>query len=187
MPGFSVPPFMKPAGGGGAITSAAPQQAVTSTVSPSAPSAAPVTQAVQQLVKLPRGILDVEFSLQNVSASLTDSQLYRVIADGAGAQGYQVGFVAPFKGSLVALTVIATAAISAGSLTLTFFRNSTTTGSSLGWRSGASAYNTIAPRTVEFSPGDILDLRITTDGSFAPTTTDIECFAYLAQDSSEES
>ena len=134
--------------------------------------------------RLPKGILPIEFSYVNMGATLTDSQLYRVLGGAAGAQATQIGYVAPFKGHIVGLSLVSTAAISAGSATFEIFRSGVDTTAELVWTSGISDTATFPLSKYTFEPNQVLDIRATTSGTYAPTTNDIELFLYIAQDAS---
>ena len=130
---------------------------------------------------LPNGIMAIEFSIVNIAANLTASQMYRILGGSGGAQATQIGFAAPFKGSIVGLTIISTAAKSGGSFVATAYRNGVASSATLTWGSTTSLTRTFQPGTVPFAAGDVLDVRATTNGSYTPTTADIEINLLLAQ------
>lgn len=135
--------------------------------------------------KLPKGILPIEFSYVNMGASLTNSQLYRVLGGSGGAQATQIGYVAPFKGSVVGMSLVSNAAVTAGTATMKVFKTGVVmTGCELVWTSGTSDTVTFPLSTYTFAENQLLDIRATTTGSYAPTTNDLEVFLYIAQDAS---
>ena len=107
-------------------------------------------------------------------------------ADGAASQadggvetrGSQVfaAWRAPRGGSIVGLVTRFSEAITAGSVTLTVRVNGapgTLAATSVG---GTGTQVTQAPGVDTYAAGDLLDIAITTDGAFAPITTDVEAY-----------
>lgn len=110
----------------------------------------------------------------NVAASQTDVELSR--ADGR--------FRAVRAGSVTGVVVTATEARTAGTLTVTVFKNTGlagATGSTIGLTAVLDVNNTSRKATTQakdsdtFAAGDELYICVTTDGSWAPTTADIRC------------
>ena len=106
----------------------------------------------------------------NVAASQTDVQLTRLSGTSTDA------WIAPRTGSISAVWVYSNAARTAGTLSIEIFKN----GSQYGTVSVSlnATYTTFDVKYIQrnalpISPGDRLDLRVTTDGSWTPTTADI--------------
>lgn len=106
----------------------------------------------------------------NVSISQTDVLLTK--DDGATFTGKWIPIRA---GSLTGVNVKTNDARTAGTLTVAVFKNASTTGLTavLDGTNTISKATTQAKDTDTFVAGDELDIRITTDGSWAPTTADI--------------
>lgn len=140
------------------------------------------TPVAQQTVSLPKGILPIEFSLVDVGGTVTDSQLYRILGGSGGAIAVQLSYTVPFRGSIVAMSLAATTAKTAGTASFAAFRQGVDTGASLVWATSAdSGFQGFQVGQYPFAAGDPLDIRVTT-ASFTPTTADVEVFLYLAQD-----
>jgi len=107
----------------------------------------------------------------DVAASQTDVALTRA---GTGA-AFPTVWVAPRPGHILGVSVKANAARAAGTLTVTVFKNGSTTGLT----AVLDAVNTTSKSTYQgagldtFVVGDELDIRITTDGGWLPTTADV--------------
>ena len=120
-------------------------------------------------------ILDLWYQ-DNVAASQTAVVLSRYgSAGGAPAYGANSWF-APRAGSILGIAVRSNAARSAGTLTVEVYKNSTT---ATGLTAVLDGTNTTFHSTYQkhaldaFAAGDWLVVKITTDGSWAPTTADI--------------
>jgi hypothetical protein len=137
--------------------------------------------AAQQITEIPQGIVPVEFGIVNVAASLAASQLYRVIP-GSSVVAAQIGVLLPFRGSVVAMTLLGTENKTAGEATFVVYLDGAATSAELDWATGGPSDSaTFAPGDIAFDRGEVLDIRLTTDGAFTPTTADVEVIAYLAQ------
>lgn len=108
--------------------------------------------------------------------------MMRVFAlSGGTPQSTAAGYVVPFRGSIVAMTLWSTAAKSAGDATFKVYREGVATTATLSWTTGAAKrHQSFQLGQHVFNAGDALDVRFTTSG-FTPTTADIEVFLYLAQ------
>ena len=136
------------------------------------------TQA-QASLELPSGIVPFVFGIDNLPISQTNLQLYRALP-GAAVVLAQVGVQPLYRGSIVGLALRANALKTAGTVTLTAFINAVASAAVLTWPSGANkAYATFPVGTYPYAAGDELDVRISTDGSFAPTTADLEALLYV--------
>ena len=112
------------------------------------------------------------FGEDNLAASLTNSQLYRNI-QGIEAQ---LPVVMSRAGSIVGLSVASSEARTAGTATFEVYKDGTATGLT-------AVLNAIDTQYVDasqaasldtFVAGNRLDVRVTTDGSWAPATADVE-------------
>ena len=86
------------------------------------------------------------------------------------------------RGSLVALVAQLSAPCTAGSLTATVFRNGAATRLSSRIEVQTSQWVTAeASVAMEFSPGDAIDVRVTTDATWAPVKNDLDVTVYVSQ------
>lgn len=86
------------------------------------------------------------------------------------------------RGSLVALVAQVSAPRTAGTLVATVFRNGTATRLSAQIDAHKSQWvTTEAPLAMEFSPGDAIDVRVTTDAAWAPAKNDLDVTVYVSQ------
>jgi hypothetical protein len=149
-----------------------------------APSAAAQPRQLDAL-ELPSGIVPYTFGINNLGASATATQLYRMMP-GSAATFAQVGILAMFAGEVVGLGVHSNAAKSAGSASLEVWSTppggvAAALGAILAWKN-ASHDMTVFPRNrYAFASGAVLDIRATTDSSYLPTTADLEVVLYIAQ------
>jgi hypothetical protein len=124
------------------------------------------------------GILSIPFRYDNIGTEQTNVQML-------SPSGLATSVTMPFRGSLLALGFSGTAAKSAGVMTVTLFIDGVAT----------TAIATVPSQryyTAKFNKGSYgwsadseIDLRITTDGSYAPTTNDWEAIAYVTLEQSE--
>ncbi len=124
------------------------------------------------------GVFAIPFSAVDLGTGLTASRLYRPIA-GASVVAAQVPFVPAFRGYVGALSLSATVAKSAGTATFEVYIADQATGAKLTWSNVATESTTFQKARYGFSPGQSIDIRVTTDGSFAPTTVDVLVEAWL--------
>lgn len=84
-------------------------------------------------------------------------------------------WIAPKAGSIVRVWVKASASVSAGTLTVTVYKNGSTTGFSTTLTSSNPTWNAAIQASGDdmFVGGDALSIYVTTDGSYSPTTVDI--------------
>ncbi len=112
------------------------------------------------------------FGENNLAASLTNSQLYRQV------QGDQIQLpvVVSFDGSVVGISVAASEARTAGTATFEVFINDVATGLTvvLNVTNTQYFYSSQALGLDTFVAGDRIDVRVTTDASWAPVTSDVE-------------
>jgi len=86
------------------------------------------------------------------------------------------------RGSLVALVAQLSVPRNAGALTATVFRNGTATRLSAQFDAQRSQWVTVeASLAMEFSPGDAIDVRVTTDAAWAPAKNDLDVTVYVSQ------
>ena len=119
------------------------------------------------------------FVRSNLAASLTDDQLERY--DGT-ASGHQESIVVPYAGSAVAISVASNEARSAGTATFEVFINDVASGLTavLDATDTQYAFGTQAVGTDALAAGDRVDVHVTTDGTWAPTTADVEATIFVA-------
>lgn len=85
------------------------------------------------------------------------------------------GFVMPFPGSIIGISIASNDARTAGTLTVDVTKNGTVTGlqAVLDGTNTTTHYATQEAEADVFDAGDLIGVKITTDGSWAPTTADI--------------
>lgn len=121
------------------------------------------------------------FGEDNLAANLTNSQLYR------NTQGVetQIPTVTTHSGDIVGIAVASSEARSAGTATFEVFKNGTGTGLTTVLDGTdtqyASASQALGLDT--FVAGNQLDIRVTTDGSWAPTTAEVEAVIVIESNS----
>lgn len=120
------------------------------------------------------------FGEDNLAASLTDSQLYRQVQN----VQTQTPVTAAYNGELVGLSVASSEARTAGTATFEVFINGTGTGLTtvLDATDTQYAFAVQVAGSDSFSAGDRLDVRVTTDGSWTPTTADVEVTIFVTSD-----
>lgn len=108
------------------------------------------------------------------NAALTVAEV-RDTAASADDQNAADGYVVPFDGEIVAISVRASAARSNGTLTAEAMIGSTATGLTvaLNGTNTQSAYSKQGRGSDTFKAGDKIGARLTTDASWAPVTADI--------------
>lgn len=106
----------------------------------------------------------------NVTASLTAQVL-----DRSGVAGVAQQWIPVRQGSITGIVVRSTEARSAGTLTVEVYKNGVGTGLTAVLNGSNTTFKTTlqAKDADGFVAGDQIDVRITTDGSWAPTTADI--------------
>lgn len=127
-------------------------------------------ESIRQLASKSRFSVDGWFQ-DNVAASQTDVQLTRFAA---GTKPNV--WIAPRVGSVVAFWVKSNEARTAGTLTIELFKNGTQLGTeaiTLNATQTIFNVNYVKAGVLPFKAADELDLRITTTGSWTPTTADI--------------
>lgn len=119
------------------------------------------------------------FGEDNLAASLTNSQLYRNV-QGIEAQ---IPLVMSHEGAIVGLAVASSEARTAGTATFEVYKNGAATGLTAVLDATDTQYasSTQAASLDTFVAGDRLDVRVTTDGSWAPTTADVEAVVSVSQ------
>lgn len=114
----------------------------------------------------------VGFGEDNLAAALTDSQLYRQIQTVQA----QIPVTATHAGSVIGVSVASSEARTAGTATFEVFKNGTGTGLTCILNGTDTQYASAVQATGvdTFVAGDRLDVRVSTDGSWTPTTADVE-------------
>jgi hypothetical protein len=123
----------------------------------------------------------VQFSIVDLAASLTASKLYRAVA-GSSVVGRQVPHRAVFRGYIAGMSLSADASKSAGVATFEPYVEDVAQGmdAQLAWTTGVDGQvATFEANKFGFSSDDRVDVRVTTDGSFTPTTVDVLVDLYL--------
>lgn len=120
------------------------------------------------------GIVPFTFGYQNLTASLTAAKLYRVIP-GAAATFAQQGVPMPNPGSVVAILLRATEAITAGSaMFVPYVEQTARSDAQLVWAASNRKTASFLPGLATFNADEELDVRVTTPAGFTPITTDVE-------------
>lgn len=166
--------------GGGGSTSFSTQENQSSTTSGTSGT---LVQTTANIALDQPGIIEFTYGLADIAINLTNSQLYRIIPS-ASSIGAQVGAVLPSRGSIIGMTFAASANKTAGTATFTAYVAGTATGATLSWGNSVAAGQTLyAKGTYPFAAGDTLDVRITTDASFAPAASnDVIVMLYCYMD-----
>jgi hypothetical protein len=122
------------------------------------------------------------FGEDNLAASLTNSQLYRVVQ---GVQS-QIPVVASHAGAVIGLSVASSEARTAGTATFEVYLDGVATGlqAVLDATDTQYAYAVQGGTADPYDAGAQLDVRVTTDGSWTPTTADVEAAIIVADDAS---
>lgn len=171
-PGTTNTSTSAPSGGGGGSSSPGRTLVAPSGVSFASPSGQPADVG---------SIVDTSFGLANVSASLTNSKLYRTIA-GATVVAAQMPMVTAYRGSVIAMSLSASENKTAGSAVFTAFVNDVATEASITWVDGTAKNQTsFRAGKYPFAVGDSIDVRVTTTSGYTPTTADVEILLYISQ------
>jgi hypothetical protein len=126
-----------------------------------------------------------QFGIQNLGASASATRLYRAYP-GAALTTVQRGFRPLFRGWVVGMELNANAAKTAGTAEFEAYVDGAASDATLIWSTGSSwAIGSFAPGQREFAAHAELDVRVTTDSAFQPTTADLELILYVAQAASE--
>jgi hypothetical protein len=118
----------------------------------------------------------------NVVASLTDVQMDR--PQPAYLSGSASEIYLPYAGNIVGISIAGSAARAGGSATFTVFKNDSTTGFTCVIDGTNTQYHkcTQASGTDTFAAGDYLDVRITTDLAWTPTTNEYAVEIWVEMD-----
>lgn len=135
----------------------------------------PVSTATQTALdaKLAKALIP-GFGRLNLAAGLTNDKLFRPLPGLSG--GIDLPVVMDRAGSILGISVAANAARSAGSATFEVWKNAVATGLTAVLNAATPQF-TWATQAVDadtFVAGDRLDVRVTTTGDWAPTTTEVE-------------
>jgi hypothetical protein len=123
------------------------------------------------------------FTWVDLAASLTDDQAFRVYGTTADAIATaRKPIILPWAGTVLGLAFFASGNKTAGTASLKVFKNGSALSAALSWADSTQKnYASYAPGTYAFAAGDELDVRVTTDGSYAPTNLEVEAFIYVAR------
>jgi hypothetical protein len=128
-----------------------------------------------------RSVIDSCFSQSNLPVSQSASKLYRIVGGGTIVAS-QIPLVVAYRGSVLALTLSASDNKTAGTAIFTVYVNNAATGASLTWsNSTSSGFASFPAGLYPLSAGDKVDVRVTTNGTYAPTTAEVEILLYLSQ------
>jgi hypothetical protein len=136
--------------------------------------AAQTMLSVQGDIGAQGGFVHSAFSTyQTIAASQTNATM-KGLNGVAGGSTNAIGYwVPPRQGSVVGLGWCFSSTQSAGNLTFTVFKNGVATGAVLGpIASGQAVSATFTKDAITFAANDIIDIRYTTNGAFAPTGQD---------------
>ncbi len=123
------------------------------------------------------GMVSYQFGFANLAASQTALQATRDIA---GTQS-QVGVRMPYAGSIIALGYEGNESKTAGTATFVVYIAAEATLATVTWSTNnAGDIITFPASTYPFDPQELVDVRVTTDSSFAPTTVDVDIMVYVA-------
>jgi hypothetical protein len=174
-------PIIKPVGPG---LNTGKDPIAVNRVAPPSPIAGPTrAQVAQQALSVPAGLMPIHFSYKDVPGSGSDLQLYRVVADGAGAEGARIPIPMVFRGSLVGMTLASDVALTGGSVKVQAFINGSGS-ASLTWSGGTSATTTFEPNKFGFMAGNELTVRISPSSLTPSGSANIEVIIYVTQASS---
>lgn len=132
--------------------------------------------------QLPGGRTSISgYSRENLAASLTASQLERSLSAALSAA---LPVVATHAGSIVGISVASTDARTAGTATFEVYKNGSATGLTavLDGTNTTFAFGVQAIDLDTVAAGDRLDVRVTTTGTWTPTTADVEATVVLQYD-----
>jgi len=129
------------------------------------------------------GVVGYVFGYQDLTASLTAAKLYRAIP-GAAATFAQQGVSMINRGSIVAIAVRATEAITAQSATFVPYVEQAASPISAVWAAANRKVERFAPGLATFNADEELDVRVSTPVGFTPVTTDVEVIVYVTFDAS---
>lgn len=116
------------------------------------------------------------FSIDNLAASQTNLLLHRILRVDGVLGSLQVGVAMIRAGSVTGISVTGTAARAAGTATFKVYKNGVDTGFSAVIDGTNTQYvaATQASGLDTFVAADRLDVRVTTDAGWSPTTTEFE-------------
>jgi len=165
---------------GGGSTDTAGRPAYSSTRTSLAPASIEEMEEIAYSIETGTGgITTIDFWDDNLLASQTAHQIHT-------GSGFTLSYIMPYRGSIIATAVSGSANKTAGTASFDFFINGVNSGAScLLPDSTKYAYARFNKGQYGWSTGSYVDIRVTTDGSYAPATLDFEVVCYLALDQSE--
>ena len=124
------------------------------------------------------------FTKQDLAAGLTANQLFNgnaFVNTGASGdlQGRQVGICMPWDGAIVAMSLVASIAKSAGTASFEAYVTGQPSGAILTWGDNDHDHAQFGIEDFRFSNGDVIDVRATTSGGFLPTTSEVAVSLFL--------
>lgn len=124
------------------------------------------------------------FTQQDLAANLTASKLWNgnaFVNTGASGdlQGRQVGITMPWAGAIVAASLVASVAKTAGGASFETYVSGVASGAVLHWNNNDHDYDTWGREDFTFSAGDVLDVRATTTAGFLPVTSEVAVTLFL--------
>lgn len=140
------------------------------------------TPTVQAPIVLPNltsisGVVDMRFSMQDLSASQASFQMYRPVSDASSTIGAQIAVPLISRGMVAGISAASPDSITGGSAQFTVFLNDTS-GPSMTWGTGTSETQVLPANLYPFDAGDEIDVRVSTTSSFAPTCH-VEVIVYI--------
>lgn len=123
------------------------------------------------------------FTWVNIPTGWTAQASTRLYSDtGPTLKASVQGIVVPWDGHIISLSYTATGNKSAGALSVAGQRNGSDYTDAVAMADGVNnGFQTWSPGEFPFDAGDELRASITTNGSFAPTTLDMEAVLYIAR------
>lgn len=126
------------------------------------------------------GVISVTFGVIDLDVSQSAVKLY-VMQPGATPSAEQGGLVIPYRGSIAAISFAANDSKSAGACDFRAYADGLATDMDIEWTDGLTKDYAVLPQgTAVFEAGTEVDVRVTTDGSFAPTTVDVRVTLFIA-------
>lgn len=127
-------------------------------------------------------MLQLVYSAKNIAHNMTDQQLHT-----ANTEVEVFGYTAPWRGRVAAIAYALNGAISAGTVTVGFSKNTTEDAdTTLTLAAGAMRGFYRVPRwKTKFEAGDLIGAQYTTSGDFSGNSTDLLVSVYVVYDIGE--
>jgi len=133
-----------------------------------------IVNAIAKGTLIPLVFMQADAAASQNNAALTVAEV-RDVAASADDQNAADGYVMPWTGEIIGISVRSSAARTNGTLTAEAMVNTSATGltAALNATNTQSAYTRQARGNDTFAAGDRIGARLTTDASWAPATADI--------------